>query len=384
MLDLSNRTSAFFVDAEVLVTGGFGFIGSHLASALVDAGARVTLLDLDTSPRRASLINLRPGLRAAVRSIECDLSERLDRVAGSILSRPFAAIFNCASFASVVERAVDFPYETVRTNTVGLLNLLESVRTASVRPASIVHTSTDKVYGNASGGSYDEESSPLRAIGVYDVSKLAADALARMYHDVFDLPTVVMRLCNVFGPHDYNTGFRVVPKAMKALLGEDDPRPPSLYEGSILHERDYIYIDDCVCALMGVAAAPKCRGKVYNLMGCRHLKTVDMIEAAIRAAAEATRDGDPLRSAAIEENGYSVVRQVASGVVTIPAQHASGARLRRDLAFEPLTSLEDGLLLAAEAYRDYFAAAGGAPALAAELGSAVPGASDEALAPARS
>ena len=210
------------------------------------------------------------------------------------------------------------------------------------------------MYGDSQGEPYDEESSPLLATGVYDVSKLAADTFARMYHRVYGVPTIVVRLCNIFGPYDFNTSYRVVPKAMRALLAWERPRPPMLYAGSVNHERDYLYIDDCVRALLEVAAAPQCRGKVYNLRGCKHLTTPAMIGAVVRAAAEVERWSNPALASEIEENSYVVVAEPTPGVVTIPTQRASGRRLKKDVGFEPQTSLKEGLLLTAEGYHRYF------------------------------
>ena len=349
------RVGKFFRDAEVLITGGFGFIGSHLADRLVELGACVTLIDLDTSPERPSLINIRPGLRPSVRSVRGNLADPIDFVRDLIRATPFKAVFNCASFASVVERAAAFPYETVQTNTVGLLNLLESIRTDERRPLSIVHTSTDKVYGDSDGEPYDEELSRLQATGVYDVSKLAADIFARMYHRVYGLSTVVLRLCNIFGPHDFNTNYRVVPKAMKSLLAGDRPEPPELYSESINHAREYLYIDDCVRVLMELASTPLCWGKVYNLKGCAYLKTPSMIGSVLEAAAEVERRTDPIRASWIDEVGYRVVAQPSPGVVTIPTQRASGLRLSSALGFEPRITLAEGLSRTAAGYHDYFA-----------------------------
>ena len=286
-----------------------------------------------------------------------------------VRSRPFKSVFNCASYASVVERAVAFPYETMRTNTVGMLNLLESIRTDDWRPLSIVHTSTDKVYGDSAGEPYDEELSRLQATGVYDVSKLAADSFARMYHRIYGLSTVVVRLCNIFGPHDFNTSFRIVPKAMKSLLGGPRPEPPELYAGSAEHGRDYLYIDDCVRALMELAATPICWGKVYNLKGCADLKTPEMIRAVLDAAAEFVRAREPIRAAAIDRMGFRVVAEPSPGVVTIPTQRTSGQRLSTALGFEPRISLVEGLARTAGGYHDYFA--GSRPRRPVEAGASI-------------
>ncbi len=213
------------------------------------------------------------------------------------------------------------------------MNVPESIRTAANPPASIVHTSTDKIYGDSGGEPYDEELSRLQASGVYDVSKLAADAFARMYHSVYGLPTVVVRLCNIFGPGDFNTGYRIVPKAMKSLLGANVPSPPELYEGSLHHERDFLYIDDCVRALMGVASAPQCYGKVYNLMGCVHVKTPGMIQAVLQAVTHIERRRPTLTGRLKSRRAdTSSMPERSQKVVTIPSQRASGPfRLKTDL-----------------------------------------------------
>jgi len=131
-----------------------------------------------------------------------------------IASRRFTHIFHFAAYATVIERAARNPYETIGSNTMAWVNLLEAVRVSGRNPEAVLLASTDKVYGDCGGEEYDEERTPLRGIGVYDAAKLAADVFSRTYHDVYGLPTVTLRLCNIFGPFDFNTEFRLVPRTL--------------------------------------------------------------------------------------------------------------------------------------------------------------------------
>jgi nucleoside-diphosphate-sugar epimerase len=343
----------YFAGSQVLVTGGMGFLGANLVAKLIALGAEVTLLDLDASPQRPSLINDRPGLRSAVQLIEGDVGD-FELVRQLFRSSSFRAVFNLASFASVIERAVDHPYQTIRTSAMGLVNILESVRTSGEPPLSVVHTSTDKVYGDANGEPYDEERTPLRPEGVYDVAKMAADALAHMYSRAYACPTVVLRLCNVIGPGDHNTSYRVAPRAMKAIFGGDVPEAPTLYAGSAHHERDYIYVDDCIRALLTVAAEPLCRGKIYNLTGCAHLKTPEILQALVHAAAQVESEEDQVRASTIRRNAFRVVGEPPQAAITISSQRSTGERLKADTGFSPAVSLAEALLQTARFYRQYF------------------------------
>jgi len=354
------RLRETYLGKRVLVTGGFGFIGSHVTHELVELGAQVTVLDQSTRPGRESLINLEEfGLRSRITHTE-------GSVADSALMRQLAGtgvyehIFHFAAHASVIEKAVADPLATVQANTMGLVNLLEAVRQAPRQPDCIVHASTDKVYGDADGEPYDEGKTALRGLGVYDSTKLAADVFARMYHEVFGLPTVVLRLCNIFGPHDFNTGYRLVPRSMRRLYDGDEPAPPELYAESKDHYRDYLYIDDCVRAILVVGACPECRGEVFNLMGCCHLSTPEMCRCMVRIGEQVAREDDPQRADLIRRNDVAMtVSGQQSDVLTIGDQRSTGEKLRRATGFAPVISLEEGLCRTARAYRDYFRRQGG-------------------------
>jgi nucleoside-diphosphate-sugar epimerase len=350
----ANLRKAFSQQA-VLVTGGLGFIGSHLTAALVRLGARVTVLDLSTHPERESLLNLNAGrLRRRTRIVEGDIADAAF-VRKLVLRGKYRYVFNLAAGATVIERAVADPFKTVESNTTALVNLLEAIRQAPQPPRAVFQASTDKVYGDANGEPYDEDRTPLQSVGLYDCSKLAADILARAWFSVFGVPTVVLRLCNIIGPWDFNAGYRLVPKAMKALFGGPTPQPPELYFEAIEHQRDYLFIGDCVRAILLLVASPRARGQVFNLPGCCHLSTPEMCKAIVEAAVRVEERHDSARADMMRRNGVTLkMTSQQSQVITIKVQHCTGEKLRRVTGFAPETSLSDALVRTAQICRDYF------------------------------
>ncbi len=356
-VEQSGHIKEFYEAKNVLVTGGFGFVGSHVVKKLLEYGANLTVLDLRTGPEVESLIN-DPALqiRDRIQTCTADITDSaaLKEVIGN---GRFHFIYHFAAYGTVIEKAAENPYDTVLANTMGLVNVLEAVRQSSFRPNALFFSSTDKVYGEMDGEHYEEEKTPLRGIGVYDAAKLAADVFARTYHDVFDLPTVTLRMCNLFGPHDYNIAYRLVPRAMHSIYGGEQPQAPEMYFDAIEHWRDYLYIDDAVRAILLLTYHPVCRGEVYNLMACRYLNTPEMFRTLVQAVHAVELQHDRDRAEAILKNGIAVkVRPGSSHVLTIKKQHLNGDKLRKATGFEPATDFQEALTRTVCFYRQHFLA----------------------------
>lgn len=225
-----------------LVTGGHGFIGSHLALALVERGDTVTVLD--SGPAEGSGL-AEHGIAAQVEVIGGSVGDA--ELCGTILSTDqYDTVFHLAAQTLVGSAQAD-PASTLETNVRGTWTLLEACREADV-PAVVV-ASSDKAYGPSADLPYVEDAE-LRPASPYEASKAAADVLARSYWGSHGLPVAVTRLANVFGGGDRNFS-RIVPEAVTAAI--DGRRPVIRSDGS--PERDYLYIADAVAAYLAVESA---------------------------------------------------------------------------------------------------------------------------------
>ena len=344
----------FFAGKRVLVTGACGFVGGHLVRALHAAGAIVSALDKDTSPRRGSQLDL-TGLRHEIDMVQADITDRA-AMAQLVLNGGFSHIFHLAAGATTVEKAMSDPYGTIVANTMGFVNLAEGARLLpeNERPV-VIYSSTGKVYGEAEVLPYTEEHD-LGGVGVYDAAKLCADILAGTYHKALGVPTIVLRMCNIFGPYDLNFDYRLIPKAMRNIFR--DGESPELYMNSIEHFRDYLFVEDAVRAYFHIAREPKCQGRVYNLPGAHYSATPDVLRdivSHIGALQDELLVENPDAPLANHHWNRSI-RIVPSdpNLITISKQHLDGTRIGCEAAFEPKTSFKTGLEATAQFYLWYF------------------------------
>ncbi|PQV65010.1 Nucleoside-diphosphate-sugar epimerase [Abditibacterium utsteinense] len=349
-----NESRSFFVGKRVLVTGACGFVGGHLARALHAAGAIVTALDKDISPSRGSQLDL-TGLRHELDMVEADITDRA-AMAELVKNGGFSHIFHLAAGATTVEKAMTDPVGTIMANTMGFVNLAEGARLLpeAARPV-VIYSSTDKVYGEAETLPYTEEHD-LGGVGVYDAAKLCADILAGTYHKALGVPTIVLRMCNIFGPYDLNFDYRLIPKAMRNIFR--DGESPELYMNSLEHFRDYLFVEDAVRAYFHIARCEGCQGRVYNLPGAHYSATPDVLRDIV------SHISDLQDEAALENPDSSLanhhwnrsIRIVPSDpkLITISKQHLDGTRIFNEACFEPQTSFRDGLQATALFYLWYF------------------------------
>jgi len=343
------KTGKFYKDKRCLVTGGFGFIGSHVAASLEKAGAEVHVLDIDTDANRDSSINF-CGLRDKVHIITADITDKVT-MEEIIRQLKCDVIFHFAAAATVVEKAMDLPYLTVLANTMGLVNILEAVRKLNNSVYSVLFSSTDKVYGEATELPYKENATPLKAVGLYDSAKMAADVLAKSYAEVFKVNVVVIRLCNLFGPYDFNIDYRLIPKSMKHIYGEGVA--PELYFHSLDHFRDYLYIDDAVRAMLMLAREKKCFGEIYNMPGCKYASTPGILKEIVNKVAEVEKRLNESDSDAVLARGIRIKMGDPYHIV-IEKQHLCGEKIKDSIGFIPEISFEEGLEKTILFYRDYF------------------------------
>jgi UDP-glucose 4-epimerase len=239
------------VGKQILVTGGAGFIGSHLVDAL--EGNRVCVLDDLSTGNAKNLVHLNRG--ADLRLVRGDIR---DRACLDELLRGVDVVFHLACRG--VRHSIGNPVENHEVNAAGTLNVLQAAREARV--ARLVHVSSSEVYGTARYVPMDEDH-PCFPETVYGAAKLAGECYARAYHQTYGLPTVIVRPFNNFGPRSHFEGDsgEVIPRfAVWALSGQ----PPVIF-GDGTQTRDFIYVTDTAHWLCRIAECDSLVGQTVNL-----------------------------------------------------------------------------------------------------------------------
>lgn len=251
----SNRTSTIFEDARILVTGGAGFIGSHLTEKLVKMGAQVLVLDDMSNGVSENLAAVKEQITLQVGSVcDCDLVDRLMR------EHEPEFVFHLAAQNLVL--SIRDPRSDAKVTIMGLLNLLESMRRADSTEV-FVHSSTGSVYGEPLEFPQTERhvrvpSSP------YGVSKVAAEEYLRIWKDLYSVNFVALRYYNVYGPRQSNneaTGGGVIPVFANRLLAGQ----PLRVEWTGMQRRCFTYVSDVVRSNLQAAIRKESWCDFYNI-----------------------------------------------------------------------------------------------------------------------
>jgi CDP-glucose 4,6-dehydratase len=317
-LDLSSH--------RVLVTGAYGLLGGWLTAALVEGGARVTVVRRDEQPRSALVLT---GLEASVDVVHGDIcTEGL--VERALAEYEVDTVFHLAA-QTIVPTANRSPVSTFETNIRGTWTLLEACRRHGAE--RVIVASSDKAYGPHDELPYREDFA-LRAVYPYDVSKAATDLIARCYWHTWGLPVAVTRFANLYGGGDVN-GSRLVPEAVAAALAGRAPVVRS--DGS--PERDFLYVEDAVAAYLAIAAAlgrGEGRGEAFNAGGGGPHRVLDVVHLICRLA-----------GTEIEPD----VRGQGTPAGEIDRQWVDAGKLRALTGWAPKVALEEGLRRTIEWYR---------------------------------
>jgi UDP-glucose 4-epimerase len=237
---------------RILVTGGAGFIGSHLVERLLAIGHEVTVLDNFATGRRSNLEHLAD----AVRLVEGDI-QSYERVSNAV--RGCDVVLHQAALPSV-PRSVQDPLTSNASNVTGVLNVLLASRDEGVQ--RVVYASSSSVYGANSALPKTEDLAP-QPISPYAVAKLAGEGYSRSFHEIYGLETVALRYFNVFGPRqDPRSQYAaVIPNFITALL---NGRAPTIF-GDGEQSRDFTYVENVVEANVLAIEAADVAGRVYNI-----------------------------------------------------------------------------------------------------------------------
>jgi UDP-glucose 4-epimerase len=316
-----------FAGKKVLITGGLGFIGSNLALALVQAGARVTVVDSLIPEYGGNLKNLDqagPGLAVNIADVR-------DRFSMRYLVQGQDVLFNLAGQTSHMDSMRD-PFTDLEINVTAQLSILEACR--HFNPGvEIVFASTRQIYGKPLYLPVDEKH-PIRPVDVNGVNKNAGEQFHLLYHQVYGLRTRVLRLTNTYGPR------MRIKDARQTFLGiwikqVLSGHPVEVWGGAQL--RDFNYVDDVVAAILGVAGDPRTCGEVFNLGSAERIALLDLANLLVHLAGQ----------------GGVVVREFPEErkKIDIGDYYSEPAKLESAIGWRAAVPLQDGLQRTLEYYR---------------------------------
>jgi len=250
---------------RILVTGGTGFVGSHLVESLIAKGARVIVPYRSFDPRSYFATK---KLERQVILVTCDLKDG-GRVYDVVTKYEVEYIFHLGAQA-IVATAYHNPVETVASDVMGTAHILEAARRYPTIKGILI-ASSDKAYGK-SPNQY-QETDPLQPDHPYEVSKAATDLLAQAYFRTYNLPVVIARFGNIYGEGDLNFN-RIIPGIMKSLINEEPLEIRS--DGTFV--RDYCYVKDVVAGyLLMFEHLKQVAGEAFNFSSDETLSVTGLI-----------------------------------------------------------------------------------------------------------
>lgn len=298
----------------VLITGISGFVGSHLAKTLEKKGAIV--FGISRSMERKNIIKTSILNKSSLEKI--------------VSTKKISTIFHLAGEV-LVEEGQKNPFDTFKTNILGTLNLLELTRKNHLD--RVIIASSSHVYGTNKVPF--KEVYPAKTSRPYDTSKAATDMIAQSYADSFNLPVLIPRFVNIYGPEDIHYT-RLIPKTMKSLFTNE---PIELWGGNAA--RDYLFVDDAVDAYVTLASTNANligKNRVFNIGTGKTITVRDLIDKIILLSQIKTK----------------VKKIDALRDDEIILQYPSIAKAKRLLNWEAKIDLDEGLKRTLDWYRDYF------------------------------
>lgn len=309
---------------NVLVTGGHGFIGSHLVESLVKKKCNVVVVDLFKNPNSYFF---RQNLNDKVIFEYCDVTN-FKHINSVVIKHEINFVFHAAAQA-IVDVAYYNPLNTFYDNVMGTANILESCRLYG-KTDGVLITSTDKVYSKLSRV---DEKMPISGDHPYEVSKTSADLIARSYFKTYDMPVVVTRFGNVYGEGDLNFS-RIIPGIMKSIVKGE----ALMIRSNGKYVRDYVYVGDVVDATLSLAQNIKSvKGEAFNISSLENLSVLEVIKRIDGILKVKTK--------------YKILSRATN---EIPVQSVNFNKIKRVLDWKPTNNFKTAIPSVFDWYKDYF------------------------------
>ncbi|MBR2420240.1 MAG: dTDP-glucose 4,6-dehydratase [Rikenellaceae bacterium] len=317
------------MERKILITGGAGFIGSHLVRLMVNKYPNYLIVNLDALTYAGNPANLRDVEQAANYRFErvdiCDVEavrEVFDR-------HSIDSVIHLAA-ESHVDRSIDDPFAFARTNVLGTLTLLQVAkeRWTDEAPHLFYHVSTDEVYGSLGTEGAFTELSRYEPHSPYSASKASSDHFVRAFHDTFGLPIVVSNCSNNYGPYQFPE--KLIPLFINNIR---ERRPLPVY-GRGENVRDWLYVEDHARAIDLIFHRGRV-GETYNIGGSNEWRNIDLVRLLV-----ATTDRLLGRAEGEDDNLITFVRDRAGHDLRYAID---STKLREELGWTPEVTFEEGI-----------------------------------------
>lgn len=317
------------MERKILITGGAGFIGSHLVRLMVNKYPNYLIVNLDALTYAGNPANLRDVEQAANYRFErvdiCDVEavrEVFDR-------HSIDSVIHLAA-ESHVDRSIDDPFAFARTNVLGTLTLLQVAKERWNDSAQhfFYHVSTDEVYGSLGTEGAFTELSRYEPHSPYSASKASSDHFVRAFHDTFGLPTIISNCSNNYGPYQFPE--KLIPLFINNIR---ERRPLPVY-GRGQNVRDWLYVEDHARAIDLIFHRGRV-GETYNIGGSNEWRNIDLVRLLV-----ATTDRLLGRAEGEDDNLITFVRDRAGHDLRYAID---STKLREELGWTPEVDFEEGI-----------------------------------------
>lgn len=311
---------------NVFVTGGTGFVGSHLVEQLISKGANVFVLWRSVDPK-SYFFSKKLNEKSVM--VFGDLRD-LSRIREILAKYEINIVYHVGA-QPLVQMAYVEPYETLMSNVTGTINILESARMYG-KAESIIVASSDKAYGIPETLPYTEEVK-LEGKFPYDASKSCADIITRMYFSTYGLPVVVTRFGNIYGSGDTNFS-RIIPSTIKSLIKNETLQIRS--DGNMV--REYTYIKDVILGYIMLAEnISKTKGEAFNFSSDNKFSVLEVAQKTAQILGK--------------ELKYKILNQAK---YEIQEQSLSYKKINKAIGWKPSHPFEKGIKEAFAWYTDFF------------------------------
>ena len=325
---------------RILITGGAGFIGSHLTRHFVNRYPDYRIVNADTLTYAGNLANLTDIEDADnYQFVKADINDE-EELRALFDEHKITDVLHCAA-ESHVDRSILDPLQFVKTNVIGTVNLLNLARNSwndDLASHRFYHISTDEVYGELGDEGYFVETTPYDPRSPYAASKASSDHFVRAYHHTFGLPVVISNCSNNYGPYQFPE--KLIPLIIHNIVAE---KALPVY-GKGENVRDWLYVEEHVEAIDTIFHSGKV-GETYNIGGNNERRNIevvntlcDLVDAALgRPAGSARKRITFVKDRAGHDHRYAI----------------DASKIKNELGWEPRKSFEEGLQQTVDWYLDH-------------------------------